>query len=159
MFKYDTALHTLEKRCLYLIVVHWNRNSKVVGKDGRRVLKEKCMFKIHFINSISFLKRGIFSPLKKKKKGSKWALCSTSECLVWQGKKCLGGGREGRHTWHTWWQYTNTHTQSYTLIGVMTINKLRPLETVCKSKWRLGLGLKCKKEDKGLKRVKCKKRR
>lgn len=75
VFKYDmfkrmnTALHTLKKR--YLISTSSKRNSKIVGKDGRRVLNEKHMFKIHIIICTSFFKGGIFSPHTHKKKKSK----------------------------------------------------------------------------------------
>lgn len=114
MFKYDTALHTLEKRCLYLIVVHWNRNSKVVGKDGRRVLKEKCMFKIHFINSISFLKRGIFSPLKKKKKALNGPFVPLQSVLCGKVRSAWEVvEKAGTHDTHG--DNTQTHTLSHTL--------------------------------------------
>ena len=63
----NTTLHILEKRYFFYFIEGSRRDSKVLGKDGRRVLKVKCTLKIYFIKVYQkCTKRGNFSLLQKK---------------------------------------------------------------------------------------------
>ena len=99
----------------------------MVGKDGRRVLKEKRMFKITLEFLPRFLKRGIFSPLQKNKSlnGRLVPLWS-----AWSGKvRGVSGRWQGRQTQMCVCDdttHTHTHFDRY------DDYKLRSLERVWK---------------------------